>query len=201
MRCDAVTRELSAPTGRLDPAAHLASCPACAAFAMASERLDRAWAATAPPAPPADAFDAAWARIAAAKPAPALRLPPRWARAFPDVSRRRVLFGAAFLQAAIVLVAVGLGLRHGASRAPGPQRPTQSPQIATQAPGPEVPPQTPLIADPEIDIAEGELVLISLDSRSGVVEVISEALPPDALAPDFDIFLDMFNDFEAMASL
>ncbi len=78
MRCEDVTRELAAPSGRIKPdalAGHLASCPACAGWSSRADRLDRVWAATRPADPSPDSLDALWARASAALDAPApLRL-------------------------------------------------------------------------------------------------------------------------------
>src|SRR5262245_2316754 len=88
MRCDDVTRELSAPTGEPAPAAmaeHLAGCERCASWAERSARLDQIWDATRPIEPPPGAFDRVWANVTAtldrpAAPVPVPAAPPRWRR-------------------------------------------------------------------------------------------------------------------------
>jgi hypothetical protein len=66
MRCDDVKRELSAPTGRIDPVlvtAHLARCKPCASWAERLARLDRLWCETRPAEPSPATFDCVWARV------------------------------------------------------------------------------------------------------------------------------------------
>jgi len=111
-RCDDVTRELSAPTGRLDAEAldrHLAACVACADFARRSARLDDLWAESRP-AVPADAFGALWAAVereaavavADDRPRPKLLAMP--AGQAPGRWRRQAIVGLLMAQAAAAAV-------------------------------------------------------------------------------------------------
>ena len=170
MRCDDVTRELSAPGGRLDPSAmatHLASCPPCAAFAARAQNLDRLWDATRPPLPPPTAFETLWARVER----PAVPAAPR------RPSRRAVV--AQGLACAASLLVTALLLRHHA--------------LAPPRPGP---PPTRVVQAIKVEIVEGQIVLIPVDGRPGakVVQLLEEPAP-DSVAPD----IDALNAFEAMA--
>ena len=117
MRCEDLTREIASPTGALDPAAmagHLAACPACDEWSRRAEKLDRIWEATRPSGPSMDAMDALWARASAEldarKAAPAMLRLDRPGR------RRWAMAGLVLAQAAAVLVAAAVLLRHDAGR-------------------------------------------------------------------------------------
>lgn len=172
MRCDEITRELAAPAGRVEPsalAAHLAACPACAEFSRGRDRLDRLWDATRPPLPTPGSFDAVWTEVArAADAAPAL--PSRRPHAF----RPRTIAAAVLAQAAALLVAALVLQDH-----PAPQQP-----------------EIPIAQVPKmVEIAEGQIAIISVDGRDA--DTFVDASTEGTIAPD----LDLLNEFEAMASL
>ena len=121
MRCDEISRELSAPTGRLDSSAvsaHLKDCSLCANWANQVKKLDDLWDATRPAEPSASAFESAWSGVSAHLDEPAtIPTPAR------SPMTRRVVFALVSAAAASLLLAVWMG-RH---QPPGPN---PSPQIA-----------------------------------------------------------------------
>ena len=175
MHCDDVTRELSAPAGRVDPpalAAHLAACPACAAYLADSSRLDRLWDATRP-APPPGAFASLWAGVeGAAESAPRPAMPR--ARVRPGLVLR---WGSIAAAASLLVAALAWHPREA--------------QVAKVQPAP--PP--PVVR--KVNIDEGQIAVIPVDRREVVTFVAAENPASDEVAPDFDAL----NEFEAMAAL
>jgi len=173
MRCDDVTRELAAPSGRLDPsalAAHLAACPACAGAA----RLTRLWAASRP-APPPGTFASAWAGIE--------RAADHAAR--PAMAPARPRTGRLVIRWVEVAVAAGLlvaALAWHPSATPGP------------GPGPR---PAPVVMESKVNIDEGQIAVISVDRRDVVTFAPPQNPASDDVAPDFAAL----NEFEAMAAL
>jgi len=172
MRCDDVTRELSAPTGEPNPAAlaeHLAGCPRCASWAQRSARLDQIWEATRPGDPPAGAFDRVWANVAAAldRPPAPVAVP-----AAPSRRRRVVLATFTVAQAAAILAAFTLAWR-------------ESVQIASAVP----------VVPTRVDIAPGEHVWIDLDHRDSHLLDQARVEGADSVDPMFT----MLNAMEGLA--
>jgi hypothetical protein len=67
LRCEAVIRELAAPTPTRDCAAladHLKNCPSCQAWAQRASQLDRLWETTRPAEPAPEAWVGLWSQIA-----------------------------------------------------------------------------------------------------------------------------------------
>jgi hypothetical protein len=195
VRCSDVTQELSAPTGVLHSsalAAHLASCPTCAAWSARAERFDRAWDATRPDEP-AGGFDTLWARVCQALEAPQTVLAISEAR-----SRRRrwVIAVAGVAQAAVLLVAVLVVFnRVDRDAKNGPKAGdsiAQSKAFPTGIQG-----ELKNASLPRIDIPEGQLGFY----RVGDNQVKFVDLPPMEMEPSstvaFDI--DLFNYFESIA--
>jgi hypothetical protein len=112
LRCDQAIRELTASADvDANPAlaAHIASCPDCAAWAEDGARLLRDWHATRPAEPTTEVWDALWARVCAQPDAPAASTARPDVIAMPERPSRRnqaavVVLGLA--QAAAVLAAV-----------------------------------------------------------------------------------------------
>lgn len=166
MRCDTIRRELSAPSGDLDPSAladHLDACPRCASWSTRVRDLDRLWAITRPEEPSAEAFQDLWATVMAEADAPELVAVP-W-------SPRRRRWGMAALagaQAAAFLMAGLLALD---------RRP--SPVVAKVY---------------EFRAEGGTTLIVRLDGPRGVVPSVLVSDPatangagPDMVAADLDV--------------
>jgi hypothetical protein len=103
MRCEEAVRELSAPTGGLDPVElsdHVTVCSNCAEWSERSRQFDQLWDATRPAEPSAAAWQTVWANVTRmAEPATVPFSAPHrpW--------RRRVMVGMALAQAAVFLIA------------------------------------------------------------------------------------------------
>jgi hypothetical protein len=178
MRCVAVKRELSVPTGGLsaaEVAAHLAGCPRCASWAEQSERLDRLWDATRPDEPePAD-WERVWSRVIKAldrgesSPARAAITSRRasWVRPW----RRAAIAALALAQAAAIVLAVLL-----------PGRPAPAAIV-------------------QVEITEGKTGLIELDGPQQVeykdLDLDRDPGSHDAVATNFELL----NTFETLAEL
>src|SRR5262245_9492429 len=170
MRCDDVIRELSVPTGDVDPAAvaeHLDGCPRCASWAKQSAQLDRLWDATRPPEPSPAAWNRIWANVSAAldhpaAPTPAVR---PW--------RKAVLAGFMIAQAAALLAAFTIAWRGSAGHHAAPQAPGQIAVVPTKF----------------VDIGEAQFALIHLDRPQDSadqedIDVLDEALIDELNAVD-----------------
>ncbi len=103
MRCSDVKRELNLPTGSIAPlalAAHLASCPSCAAASASVLRFDRMWSETRPELPSSVAWNTVWAgveeRLAAPAPEPIVLPMRRWIRWTPVAAAAAVVLGLLF---------------------------------------------------------------------------------------------------------
>lgn len=172
MRCVDLIRELSTPTGALEPSAigeHLARCAECAAWAGRDARLTRAWEATRPPVLSDQAWDQIWAKVSEgretaaplalvgqADSAPASRKisrPGRWTLAF------------VLAQAAALLIASVVLLGRGQA---APLR--------------------------QVEIEQEQIVIIPLDGKRQLRDVALND-DPNGLTPDYA----MLNYFESIA--
>ncbi len=120
MRCDEVSRELSAPTGRLDPSAvsaHLEDCSACASWANQVKQLDQVWSSTRPAEPAASAFETVWAGVSKGLEQPdTIPMPAR-----SSASRRLAAVGLVSAAAACLLLALWMGRHQGGELDPRSQ--------------------------------------------------------------------------------
>ena len=176
MRCRDVTRELAAPNGALDAAElarHLESCPRCAERAEQAERFDRLWEATRPVEPPGG-FDAIWADVTRALDAPQPSAEDRPAAIRARRRRRLVIAIVGLAQAAVLLVAVTVILRH---------RP-QGPEIARVEPTKDIPVT-------RVDIDPMQTVFIQVDPGLQLVVRAEDNNSMDDL--------DVLNTMEALA--
>lgn len=168
MRCVEVTRELSAPTGRIDPAAlsrHLAGCPRCAAWSAGAERFDRIWEATRPAEPSAAAWDEVWAAVGnghAVRPIEPAAAGRRWSR------RRLIIATVALAQAAAILLAVAALWPRPADRG--------------AAPDPARVPGGPIASAPAVDVEQGQPVILRLGDGGIQVEPLAQAEPSTTTA-------------------
>jgi hypothetical protein len=194
MRCQDVTRELSAPTGRVDPAVlveHVGHCARCAAWSRRSNLLDRLWEQT-QPVEPDQAADRVWHEVAARLDAPAPGASRHQPQA-PAWTRQRWLRAAACSVSAAAAAIVAMALF-----APRPERGgTQDPPVVlTRKTPPATAPAATLVAH-HVEVDAGHPVWIQLND--GKVEVEHpRQLSADELnlvAADFD----MFNTLEALA--
>jgi hypothetical protein len=193
MRCREVIRELSVPTGGLDPtalAAHLASCHRCATWAEHAARFDQAWERTRPVEAPAGAFERIWARVEhAAGPARTASLP---MHAGTPGRRFAGLFTplAGLAAAALLLLVLGrLGVfTSGVQRPNGPAHPG----VANVGPG---------FARPlAFEFEEGETGIIHVDTNGAIMAQTQPTIPLSE-TDTVDIEHVLLNYFESQSSL
>jgi len=216
MRCVEVTEALSTSTGADSAAlaAHLADCPRCAALARRDARFAQLWELTRPEDPPAAAWATVWGDVTLALDAtsePTLRLSPsasapRVRPSAPSRPWRRGAWAAfAIAQAAVLLVGAWLVTRPHPGLGPlppsGPALARQQPP--TVVPGPPPPVVTP---DAEIQIDDGDLVLIQSGSDGVLgVKVVSNIMDEGSRAEvmlgvgPVDSLLVALGIFEALA--
>lgn len=195
MRCSDVTRELSAPTGSVNPAAleaHLAGCVRCASWAEQSTALDRVWESTRP----AELSDAAWERIWS-EVSPALE---PWPSARPDTSaspsprpRSAVM---AFVVAEAAAIFLGFTALMWTAGRPAPLAGPAAPAVAQGEPRTNENAVASLTVRVDYEFGEDEVPLISLDNHS--VRDVVQNENPYAIDP---FGLPVFNNFESLASL
>lgn len=207
MRCDEVTRELAAPTGKVDALAlsrHVATCPDCASWAEASARLDLVWSASRPADPSSGHWEQLWSAVTAeadAEAPAALRL----ASVAASPARRRWLvpaIAAAFVAQAAAVAALTWMLFRPGHDTPTPSTGFQT--VSTHAGAPVGPSQTV-----EFELEEGQTLFLELDEQGGKVVcrprfletadlVAFDGESPDPYALAFQSDLEMLNAMESL---
>jgi hypothetical protein len=159
IRCADASRELSAPTGRFEPAAldaHRKDCPRCASEADQARRFDALWSATRP-VPPASGFPTIWSEvIRAAEASPVVPQPVLPLTARPRSWPRWALAAAVLAQAAVIL----LVLYPGTPPKPSDTDAVPSPDLLAHAHSPNQPAPAEAAI---VDIEPAELLIIRLD--------------------------------------
>jgi hypothetical protein len=183
MRCDEVMRELNMPgDGRDNPAVaeHLADCKASSRCSEHTVRFNRLWDATRPVDPPADSWDRLWSSVTArldhSGPVVTSGSRPENSFAFAGAGEPYRSWGVTrpwrglaamgligLAQAAALFLAVGLAW-NTTSRNVQPSR---------VLPGPDVVRRTIPSLDSEVDVEEGQVVLIR--SEGSAVDIIDLA--------------------------
>lgn len=196
MRCREVTRELAARTGQLgegELAQHLASCPACQAWAEKADRLDAIWDVTRPEEPPGS-FEATWARVGQA-------LEGRESVAFAAAhqTRRQWMVAARGLAQAAAVLVVGFIV---VTRMHGPQPAAPGgpgPQLALNAdPRGQQPDPLALTATcPPVSVDAGQIVMIEMANCEGVKKEVADLYGKDLYMASVD--MDALNNMEALA--
>jgi hypothetical protein len=192
MRCDEVSKELSAPSRHLDPSAvsaHLEECPDCANWANRVKLLDELWDATRPSDPPASAFDAIWAGVSAQVEAtePVATIPmPQKSRAW-----RKLAVGLVSAAAASLVLALWMGRQP--QPGPNPQPPPLVAEAQTTEPdqNSQVPLELALC-----DLEQGPTPIIHLSNDTVTVESqpLSDVSDTVTVAAEIDIL----NYFETL---
>ncbi len=181
MRCDEVSRELSAPSGRLDPSAvsaHLEDCTVCAEWASRVRQLDTLWDATRPAEPAPAAFEAVWSGVSTRIEEPVvIPMPSRLAFG------RRLALGLISSAAACLALALWMG-RHQEA---GP-RPDPAPLVAQNPAAPDSS-QADDRALALCDLEQGPTPIIHLSGDAVTVESqpLSNVSDTVTVAAEFDI--------------
>ncbi|HEU5118333.1 MAG TPA: hypothetical protein VFT74_17075 [Isosphaeraceae bacterium] len=192
MRCDEVSRELSAPTGRLDPSAvsaHLEDCSVCAEWANRVRQLDTLWDATRPAEPAPAAFEAVWAGVSAQVDEPVvIPLPSR------SAFGRRLALGLISAAAACLVLALWMGRHQDAG--PGADPGTQVAQNSPVEPEQPATSQAEDLALALIALEQGPTPIIHLSGDAVTVESqpLSDVSDTVTVAAEIDIL----NYFETL---
>ncbi len=206
MRCDQVIRELAVPSDDRDAtalASHIASCPACAAWANRAVQFDRLWQATRPSEPTPDAWDTVWTNLAASldpsTSSQVAAIAPQIASSngstrileFPagkqlrpsSGSRSLIFLTIGLAQAAAIFLAVSLT---------GPRfNPSQIPQISRTVDLTSSPPRS----EPVVEIDEGRQVVIVINAEGQAPKVIDRTPEDGAFGVDDCV---MYNTMESI---
>jgi len=170
MQCDEVMRELSLPSDDQDDRAlahHLAECEACARWAEHAARFNRLWDATRPVDPPTESWDRLWSSVTARldHSGPVTTPHSRPEKPFASVSEAAPRHAPPITRSWRGLAAIGLvGLAQAAALFLAvnlywntSDKNVRPPRFSA---GPDVVQRTAPSLDSEIDVEEGQVILI-----------------------------------------
>ena len=207
MQCDEVMRELNLPSDDRDDrglAHHLAECEACARWAEHAARFNRLWDATRPVDPPTESWDRIWssviARLDHSGPVTTPRSRPE--KPFASVGEAAPRHAPPITRSWRGLAAIGLvGLAQAAALFLAvnlywntSDKNVRPPRFSA---GPDVVRRTAPSLDSEVDVEEGQVILI----RSEGAKVDTTDLALLETSNGEDPWFDLFNSVESASTV